>query len=290
MRGFCYATAKAHARARLLLIHAGLQIDPHKLVEMLPLREDEYGVIPGQNDDIDTRRNTVAARMLLPNGASYNAVKTALETLLGDDFVKYHPVTKVEAVTSPTNAGDQPMHFAASTALPKTIRLLQNVTVIGSPQTILYEPIDTPTPIQQIPGGLVVANTELLQGESLVVGAGLPGQHERVTISQVILSGTPPYSARQVVATFGKAHPIGTLATTGNYPYWLSSKRHNLIVLTATAAADPEKRRKVNELLDRMLRGVSTWDIVAESSPGFTGPFTVEGGLIGITTIGLVTL
>jgi len=78
--------------------------------------------------------------------------------------------------------------------------------------------------------------------------------------------------------------------TTAPFPYWVSSKRHNVIVLKAAAAADPEKRRQVNELLGRMLRGVSTWDIAAESTPGHAGPFKVGEGLLGVTPIGDLTL
>jgi len=74
------------------------------------------------------------------------------------------------------------------------------------------------------------------------------------------------------------------------YPYWTSSKRHSLVVLTASAAADPEKRRKVHELMGRLARGVSTWDIAAESAPGFAGPFRVGEGRLGMTPIGTVAV
>jgi hypothetical protein len=51
-------------------------------------------------------------------------------------------------------------------------------------------------------------------------------------------------------------------------------------------------RRKINQQLDRQLRGVSVWVIAGETSPGSmtVGPFTVSGGKLGVTTIGLINL
>jgi hypothetical protein len=82
----------------------------------------------------------------------------------------------------------------------------------------------------------------------------------------------------ELEATFNNPHSAGALASNMAYPYWLSTKRFNLVVLEATAAADPETRRKINELLDRMVRAVSTWAIVQEDpgAAGHTGTFLAD--------------
>ena len=89
MRAWCYAWAMHLARIRYTLEHAGYQLDPLEIVEMLALREGEYGLVPGPNDGMDARRAALAARMLAQKGGDFNNIKNALLTLLGDSFVQY---------------------------------------------------------------------------------------------------------------------------------------------------------------------------------------------------------
>jgi hypothetical protein len=109
------------------------------------------------------------------------------------------------------------------------------------------------------------------------------GIEERVTILAV------DTTAKTVAINATIPHGFDVVGFTHPYPAWRSTKRHSLVVLSVSAAADPEKRRKVNELMQRMARTVSTWDICAGSGSSTTGPFTVGGGLLGITTIGAVS-
>lgn len=284
MRGFCYASAMHAARVRYTLEHAGYQLDPLKITEMLPLREAEYGLVPGPYDSIDTRRATLAARILAQKGGDYNNIKNSLIALLGDDFAGYVPTAFVDAWIYPPNIGDQPMNLVTN-RLPKLLTITDTIsTGLGAPQWVHYEAFALPS----VPD-VDAQPTEVFVGEAFVVEPGQNLLQERITVSGVreLVVGQ-----LELEATFNNPHGPDTLVTNMPYPYWLSSKRHNVCALVAAAAADPETRRKVNELLARTVRAVSTWSICQEDpmNPGHTGPFRVDFGRIGLQTIGDVVL
>jgi hypothetical protein len=111
---------------------------------------------------------------------------------------------------------------------------------------------------------------------------------EVVTVTSTGISlGTTDY--RTLTATFTKPHPTGAVLLAGDWPYWHSTKRTALVVLSETAAEDPEARRKVNEQLARQAREVSRWQIAGGSSGG-AGPFKVGVGKLGVTPIGTIAL
>lgn len=271
MRAWCYATAMHLARVRYLLEHAGYQLDPLKVCEMLPKREDEYGVIPSPYDSIDDRRATLAAQLLAPKGAAFNTVLTALATLLGAELRGYLPTPWLDAVVSPANIGDQPMNMPSVTTLPKLFQLRLKITVgLGSPQWVRYEQIELPTIPAQFRPTLPPEN--LLVGETVVLDVGNNARHERCEIFGLRdLGDNEPEML--IVPTL--PHEADAPCTNFHYPWWFSTKRFNLIVLDAAVAGDPETRRKVNELMAKMQRAVSTWAIVQEDplNPGHTGVF-----------------
>lgn len=288
MEAKIYADAMALARARYVLEHAGAQVFPEQLVEMLDVREKEYGVTPGPRETVDERRDAVAAAFLLPRGAAKTEVENALLTLLGDRFVAYRPTPTSEAAQWPTALGDQPQNLQLPSVPRKLIRLTEDVlSGLGAPQFVRYE--------RFVPDANPSAPLHsLLIGDVLVIDGGDLDRVETVTVTDLsfdepIFEG-PIYATFQ--ATFNNPHNAGVPGTTAPWPLWVSTKRHNLIVLTEEAALDPDARRKVNEQLRKQLRGVSTWQITAESSPGsmMLGPFTVGGGKLGITTIGKINL
>ena len=83
----------------------------------------------------------------------------------------------------------------------------------------------------------------------------------------------------------------GVTFTNMPFPLWGSTKRFNLVVVDAIAAADPETRRKINELLARMVRTVSTWNIVQEDPLNPVLPGRLPGvGPLGYQTIGSVAI
>lgn len=285
MRAWAYAWAMHLARVRYTLEHAGYQLDPLKIVEMLALREDEYGLIPGPNDGLDARRAALAARLLMQKGGDFNNIKNALLTLLGDAFIQYIPTAYADSVRFPTNIGEQPMNLVTPTNQPKLLSITDAISLgLGAPQWVHYQPLALP-PVPDAdaqPQGVFV-------GETYVVDPGHNALHETITVTD--LRELSP-GVLELEATFNNPHSAGAIASNAPYPFWVSTKRANLVVLEATAAADAETRRKINELLDRMVRAVSTWYIVQEdpSAPGFTGTFRVGVSGLGVQTIGNVAI
>lgn len=293
MDGWCYANAMAFARARYQLERAGNQVLPTLLTELLATREREYGVIPSPMDTDDTRRAAVAAAYLLPRGAAVNEVRALLEALLGDDFIKYRPTPKAEAVIHPAALGDQPQNLQTPSVARRVITLTEAVTTgLGAPQYVRYQRL-VRRPETEVPAHADFH--ELRVGDVLVIDPGDLSLAERATVTGLSYEfddfETGPFYPT-VELDLSNPHATGTVGTTAPWPYWRSTKRHNLVVLSPTAALDAEKRRKTNTILGKVLRGVSTWNLAGESSAGSftTGPFTVSGGMLGVTTIGLINL
>lgn len=282
-----YADAMAFARARYQLERAGNQVLPTRLTELLAVREREWGVVPSPIATDDERRAAVAAQYLLPRGAARNEVATLLSTLLGDDFVAYRPTPKAEAVVYPSALGDQPQNLQRASIPRKLIRLTEPVTTgLGAPQYVRYERfVADPNPSAPL--------HSLSVGDTVVLDPGNLDLVERATVTALDFDEPTEGTVFAVFqATLTKPHVTGTVGTTAPWPFWASTKRHNLIVLSPSAALDPEKRRRVHAVLGKVLRGVSTWNLAGEASAGSatTGPFTVGGGMLGVTTIGSINL
>lgn len=261
-----YAQAMGIARARLTLQRAGNQLDPRLVGEMAGYREQEYGLVPGASDTMQQRRGALASRKLLPLGSNQTNTENALRDLLGAGFVSLRTTPVADAVTWPLALGDSPMNMQRPEAPRKLVRLIAPVATLGAPLAVAYSQITTPL----VPGSAPVT---LLNGDVVVVDPANNSQAERVTVSAV----TPS----MFTATFTKSHDAGALATTGSFPWWESTKRHSLVIVTAAVAASSEWRRKIHELMQRLARGVSTWDITDGA-----GPFKVGVGKLGITPIG----
>lgn len=286
MRAFCYAGAMHAARVKYTLEHAGYQLDPLKVTECLPLREGEYGLIPGPNEPINERRAALAARLLAAKGGSYNTIKNALITLLGNDFVQYIPTAYVDSARSPMDCGDQPMSLVpTANRLPQIIRLLDPISLnLGTAQWVRYEVVELPF-VPEPADGSTLPPRDLVVGDRLIVDPG-----NNTVAEAVLVTGlrNPEPGVFEVQGTFWKPHSADILASSATFPYWLSTKRHNLAVLVQEAALDPETRRKTNELLERMLRVVSTWNIVQEdpANPGHTGVFQAGTFRANTMTVG----
>lgn len=285
MRAWCYAWAMHLARVRYTLEHAGFQLDPLKIVEMLALRESEYGLVPGPNDGMDARRAALAARLLAQKGGDFNNIKNSLLTLLDDSFVQYIVTQYADATLFPPNIGDQPMNLVTPTREAKLLSLTNAVTTgLGAPQWVFYETFDIP----DVPDDEAQPKVVFI-GETFIVDPGSNLNFETVTVldTRELSPGFPEFRA-----TFNNPHPAGAVMSNMPFPLWCSTKRFNLVVLDAAAAANAETRRQINELLDKMVRSVSTWNIVQEDpmNPGFTGTFTVGVGPLGYQTIGSVAI
>lgn len=275
--GTASAQALGMARVRRRLRAAAEQRLPSRVSCLLPVRERELGIIPGYQDTVAQRRAVLATRYQIAMGGTELRIEDALRTVLGDDFIAYRPTPLAEAVNYPASINGDVMNLAAPTVPRKVLRLLDTITAYGA-QQVEYELVATPSDATDATTAGPVA------GEKLVIDAGATGVQETVTISAVLTNPD------RVELDCNRGHNPGVLAFTHPYPSWASTKRHNLVVLTASAAADPEKRRKVHELLSRMCRASSVWNITDGVAGTTLGPFQVGVGKLGITTIGAVAL
>ncbi len=258
-----YARAREHARARYVIERAVNNANPLKATELLPVLEAEYGLTPGPSAILPQRRAALAARKLLPKGATYGNVTNALSTLLGAGFLGYRVTRASEAVSFPSFGGASPSNFVKPSTVIKQIRITGGIsTGLGSPISVGFVPFD--------PSGGAVS---LVAGDTLVVDPQIDGLTERVTVSAP--------SSNTFTATFVNAHDPMTFATTQLYPYWTSTQRHSLIVVTPAVALDGDKRQQINELMSRIARGVSTWDIVPSVSATNTAAFTIGDASLG---------
>jgi hypothetical protein len=81
------------------------------------------------------------------------------------------------------------------------------------------------------------------------------------------------------------------MATAAPWPYWESTLRHVLVVVLPELAALARTRRIVEEVLERMLGGTVTWDVVESSGDGLeTEPMRVGETAVGSRTIGTIAL
>lgn len=265
----CYARAIGMGHVRYLLEHAGKQIDPSCLDEMLADREREYGIVPGPNDSLPARRGAVGARKLLPRGARREAVEDALRNLLGSAFVAYRTTHADEIVNWPVTLGDQPQNLTLPSTPRKTMRLRNDVSInLGIAQVIECYAVD-PVGAMPIAGDLVTIEPEI------------NGITETV---EVLDSNEDGFTA-----VVNNPHTADCLATTAPYPLWTGSQRASLIIVKASYAIQPETRRKVDELMQRIARGVSTWCVVQETTPTQAGPFIIGHSPIGATPFVLVS-
>lgn len=286
MDAFCYASAMAMARTRYLLEHAGHEIQATHVTENLAKREDEYGSVPSDGDTVAARRAVLVARRLLPSGAAQTNVENALSELLGTDFLAYVPTPLGSEVVSPATIAAAPMNLQRA-EIPNTLLRLVDAISGNMPAsyTIRVDALD-PATSTTTESGSTVTSLRVSVGDKVVVSANTPNMAEVVTITAVGISAGPP-AYRTITATFTKPHVADAVCVVGDWPYWHSTKRLSLVVLTIAAAEDAEKRRKVNDQMQRQARGVSRWQI-AGGVTGSAGPFKVGVGQLGVTPIGTV--
>jgi hypothetical protein len=129
-----YARARSIARAMQAQRRAGNQAYPLKCQELLPLQEAGYGLVPGETDDMIARQQALAARMLLPRGATSENVEAQLRAIVGASFVAYRTPASSEIAKWPATPANGPGVFpkAGSAAMPKYIRLTDPVAQTGA--------------------------------------------------------------------------------------------------------------------------------------------------------------
>ena len=260
-----YARSRAIARAQQCIRRAGNQQLPMKCLELLPQQEASYGLVPSMAETTLQRQQALAARMQLPGGAVRTNLVNALSSLLGSSFVELRTLAPSEAaVSEPTS------NFARLSRTIRVVSLVTPVVLLGSPSTVTFGSVD-PT----------IAAPALVLGDVLTVQPENTGLCEVVTVTGV----TPT----TLTATFTKAHDIGAVCTTQNWPRWISSQRTFLVVVTSTAAINAVTRRAISDLMNRICPGPSTWEIVQKTG-GALGPLTLNVSPLGTAPLGVLPL
>jgi hypothetical protein len=249
-----YATAMCLASADLQNIRAGNNRIPGKATELLPELERDYQVIPPYSATLEDRRAVLSAREKAVRGNRREAVEDALSTLLGPAFVRYETTDVADIVAWPSAPGDVGV-FAAPGAQHKSFSIGAAISLVGVPLSV---------PITLTGGSLPP-----VVGETYCVDPDSRGAPEKITVAQVLFDGA------RIVTTFARAHEPGTAAVRP-HPMWVSNQRCVVVVVTVAAAQDPETRRQINELMARMMRGVTQWGITTDA-----GPFTPDDPLLG---------
>lgn len=248
-----YAIAMCLAHARYQLDRAVNNRTPAKATELLAVLERDYQVIPSPHATLEQRRAYLTAFQVIGNGNRREAMEFALRTLLGSAFLEYRTTQAADIVATPASPGTVGV-FAAAGAKKKVFQIAEPISTVGTPIVVSYTSLGgTDTP---------------LVGETYCVDPD-----PRRNIEQITISAATPTT---ITATFLKAHDPGTLAARP-HPWWTSNQRVDTVVTTFAAATDPETRRKVNEGMARLVRGVSTWQMIIN-----TGFFTSDDATLGL--------
>lgn len=279
MEGFLYALAMAAARVHQTQQRAAKQRVALTASDGLADLERDYGLTPSPFDTVHERQVALSVRKRVPAGGTVVNIENAIRDVIGaEHFERYYAYDATTAALWPAALGDAPMNLQLPSVPRKLVAITQNISIgLGAPQAVTYETLVGDALAMDATTEEGAQSDALLVGDVLVVGGGASGLEERVTVQAV---GTGTFTA-----TFAKAHGAGTVGTTAPWPAWSSSRRHALIVVDAATAADPESRRKIDEVMRRMARGVSRWDIVEGAVGATSGPFNPGSGIPNITPI-----
>ncbi len=276
-RASAYAKAMAVGAAECAIRRAGNELHPETSYEMLPIHEKNLGIVANYNDSTPTRRAVAGAKNKARRGSRPESLYSALTTLLGTDFVDVYSVPRTSATKWPSTVGAAPALYARTDIAAKTLKITDPIApdfATSGVVTVPYTNWDTTRPDE-----LAVV------GDRLVIECEIPGGAEIVSVSAVAGTGT----SRTFTATFTKAHAKDCSATNRSTPMQLSTKRHLMVVLKVFAAQNIETRRKVNDLMRSIVRGVTTWTIVHEYVDGYGGFFIHQLDVNALDTTPLIS-
>lgn len=248
-----YAQAVALADAQYQIDRAGNNITPSRALEMLGKLESDYQIVPDPNSSINDRRAALVARWKISRGARRESVESALTSLLGTDFISYDTISDASFVASPAAPGTVGV-FTGPGATQKSFRLTPAISITAGPIIVPYTAIGDRAP---------------LAGETYCVDPDPRSAAEQITI----IAATPT----TITADFARAHEPGAVAVRP-HPLWISSQRYAVIRVTLSCAKDPVKRKRINELMARVARGVSQWSIAHN-----LGSLTTDDPVLGLT-------
>lgn len=231
-----YAAAMSLAAAQQQVDRAISNANPATATELLGKIEQDYQIVPNYTQSLAERRVVADARRKVTRGARRESVEGALRALLGSDFIAYETTDRAHITKWPAKPGNVGA-FRRNGAPKKGFWLDSQISRLN---------VQTLVPIRAIPGLVMPQAGDLYTVDPDTRCPSI----ERITITET-LEG-------HIVARFKKPHAIGALAISP-HPVWISNQRHSRIIVTFAAANSPETRRKINELMARMLRGVSQW-------------------------------
>jgi hypothetical protein len=260
-----YAMAREVACVQGTISRVGNHRNPNKASELLPELEHDYGLRPHPNATLKQRRDALADKMSLKFGARRQAIVDGLTTILGTALVAYRTLEPIEVTASPTTPYTLPGHnvFLEPGNTVKLYRLESTVSLWGLQAVTLTYVAGDQSPLRV--------------GELLVFEVGRLGLEETLLVAAT--------SGSIVTCDFNTAHGAGCYVRGGTWPRWTSPKRWNIVVVTDDAFANAPLMAEVHTFLEGALRGVSTWTVTVETSPGYVGPFVPGAGLPGVTPI-----
>lgn len=244
---------------------AACQQHPLSVKDKISSLERDWGLTPPPTADLNQRQLALAAQMLLMTGAKQIAIETALRAVLGDDFISLRVTQPSERVLTPTDPTTQGTFDPPGTA---PIYLRVNDSVVVGTNTLL--------------------NATLL-GDSLppLVGAKLtidPADANRTEVITILDARAGIDNDCGITFVAGGPHNPGTIAASC-MPMWRSNQRH-VAVLVTPGSITPELARQVNQVMQRHMKSVTDWSIVAATPLGLTGPWIVAEGIVGETALG----
>ncbi len=259
-----FATAMMLATVELTLTRAGRQWDARYAQEFLPDLEDEKGIVPPRGASLAARRALLVARQRATPTAQLGSVTAALRAILGDLLVGVRPASDWGATVYPDLDG--------------WYQLWAEESAQHSAWKVLSADVNTHTVRLQYLGGHKAA---LQPGVTFIIGAGLNGRSGILTVTTADYWTTGGVYGCTVVCNNYHAHDPGELVLTGKFPFWCSDQRHWTVAVAPSVLANPELLRRVNEEMGRLLRQVSSWQVVSATST------TIPAFTIGEPSIGL---
>ena len=268
--------ANAYQRARVVatLRKAGYQRDVTKVSDLIAQKEADFQVTPLPTDTLWTRQQRLLALKALPLGASAQNLTNALTATLGASFVglRVLSLTTIDEAVANLN----PTNFQALNLVGKWLQLTAPVGgpgIIGSfPQWASYGNLDPSIPDVNT---LAVGDAVCMQAENSATGEVVS-----VLAIQTLTDGTLQFSA-----LFTQAHDAGSTMTTSSIPRWTSTQALLLVEVTQAASINPVQRAQVDNLMQRICRGVTQWATVWDNA-GALGPFKVGVTPLGTATVG----
>lgn len=265
-----YATAMALGRLLAAQGRLDAQISPTTALELLAAREREHGLIVPATATIASRREALAAQMRLPLGCSTPNLLQAVIDLLGAGFVEFRHTDALSAVTYPDPPG-APGNFCDPRTTKRLFRLRANITAPAELNTALV-----PWSVEAV-DGTAVPLAELPQpGEYAVVEPENSALRERVLVAKVDVSA----GVARIYGALTKPHHQHARVLAGVWPLWTSTRRHTTVRVTTGVTDDGVARRRLEELLAKLFRAVSTWSLIDND-----GPFLLSSSRLGVTPL-----